>query len=132
MRDGTEQASFEEGFTLLEMMVALAILVVSMGLLFKLIGTDLERTREASRQTEAAALLQSLLARSEVSPQTGTSTGAFADGFSWKLAVQPYGGEGPRAVDAVSIAATISWQHGAQIENRSLVAYRVVPKALPQ
>lgn len=122
----------ETGFTLVELLVALAILVVSMGLLFKLIGIDLDRTGEASRQTEAAALLQSLLTQSEAAPQPGTTRGTFADGFSWQLAVSPESVNKYQAVDAIDIAATVSWRHGDRIESRSLSTFRVVPKALPQ
>jgi general secretion pathway protein I len=122
----------EHGFTVMELLVALAILVISMGLLFKLIGIDLDRTGEAGRETEATALLQSLLTQSEAAPQPGTTRGTFADGFSWQLAVSPESANKYQAVDAVDIAATVSWRHGDRIESRSLNTFRVVPKALPQ
>lgn len=125
----------EKGFTIVELLVALAIVVGSMGLLFKLIGIDLDRTREASRQTEAAALLQSLLTQSEAAPQPSVTNGTFADGFTWQLAVSRTGsGDADkfRAVDAVDIAATVSWHNGDRVETRSLSTFRVVPKALPQ
>ncbi|HEY1629826.1 MAG TPA: prepilin-type N-terminal cleavage/methylation domain-containing protein [Rhizomicrobium sp.] len=123
----------DEGFTLVEVLVALAIVVVSMGLLFKLIGMDLDRSREASRQTEAVALIQSLFTKSAATPQPGVTTGMAQDGLSWMLAITPYGGERKDwRVDAVSIAATVSWQHDGHIESRSLTTLRLVPKGVPQ
>jgi len=120
-----------KGFTLVEVLVALAIVVVSMGLLFKLIGMDLDRSREAGRETEAAALIQSLFANPATTP--GITKGTAQDGLSWALSVTPYGGDRKDwRVDAVTVAATVSWDHDGRVESRTLSTLRVVPKGVPQ
>jgi prepilin-type N-terminal cleavage/methylation domain-containing protein len=55
--------SREAGFTLAEVLVALAVLALSWGLLLQQMGHGLRRTDVAGRAGEATALAQSLLAR---------------------------------------------------------------------
>lgn len=115
----------ERGFTLMEVLVALAILVISMGLLFQLIGTGLDRSRAASRETEAVALLQSLLA----DPDPRAGAGQSAGGFAWAVSIAPHGGERPGwAVDGEDVSATVSWQEVGRREARTLSTLRIVPK----
>jgi general secretion pathway protein I len=123
----------EEGFTLVEVLVALAIVVLSFAVLFKAISSDLDRTRQARDQMVAASLLQSLLAQSAAAPQRGATHGAFANGVLWRLDVAPYAdADANWPVDAVTVAATVSWRDGGRTQSRSLTTLRVLPKALPQ
>jgi prepilin-type N-terminal cleavage/methylation domain-containing protein len=123
----------ESGFTLVEVLVALTIVVLSFAVLFKLMATDLDRTHEVRDRTAASSLLQSLLAQCAVAPQPGVTRGEFPGGFSWRLAVAPYDGDRTSwSVDAVTIDATVSWKDGDHTESRSLTTLRVVPKASPQ
>ncbi len=125
-------ARSEQGFTLLEVLVALAIAVLSFAVLFRLIAADLDRTRAARDQTEAAALLQSLLAQSALAPMPGVTRGAFPNGYAWRVEVAPYTDDGAAAdgpVDAMTVAATVSWQDGGLTRSRSLTTLRAVPRA---
>jgi general secretion pathway protein I len=125
----------QDGFTLVEVLVALAIVVLSFAVLFKVISSNLDRTREVRDQTAVASLLQSLLAQSAAAPQPGVTRGVFAGGYAWRVAVTPYVGEDERSewpVDAVNVAATVSWRDGGHVETRALSTLRVLPKALPQ
>ncbi|HEY2069247.1 MAG TPA: type II secretion system protein [Rhizomicrobium sp.] len=119
----------QSGFTLVETLVALAIVVLSMGVLFRIISTNLDRTRAVRNEAAAAALAQSLLAQA----QTGTprSASGVANGYAWTVRVTPASGLGDAwPVDAVNVAATVSWRDGG-VHARTLTGLRVLPKALP-
>jgi general secretion pathway protein I len=122
----------ETGFTLIEMLVALAIVALSMAVLLRVISDNLERARRARDELAAMSLVQSLLARSSTGvPQPGVSTGRFGNGFFWRLETEPLGGAGEKAgwpVNAVTVAATVSWRDAGESGSRTLTTLRVIPK----
>lgn len=79
-----------EGFTLLEALIALVILVVALQALYQSFSSDLRASRIASQHEQARILAQSLLAEyaSERIDKAGSCTGKF-DKFSWRLSVNP-------------------------------------------
>jgi prepilin-type N-terminal cleavage/methylation domain-containing protein len=123
----------ESGFTLVEVLVALAITVLSMAVLFKVISTDLDRTRAARDGAAAESLAQSLLAQYTVAPRPGVMRGTAPGGYAWHVDTAPYA-DAPAnlPVDAVTVAATVSWRDNGRVESRSLSTLRILPKALPQ
>jgi type II secretion system protein I len=125
----------DAGFTLLEVLVALAIAIASFAVLFKVISGDLQRTREARDETVAIALLQSLLAQSEIGPKSGVTTGTASGGYVWRVEISPYDGDGHNEswpVDAVTIAATVAWKSDGVTRSRTLSTLRVIGKAAAQ
>ncbi len=78
-----------KGFTLLEVMVALAVLAVGIVTILELFGTGLRLTTKASRRTQAVIYAQSvmdrLLAQSKL--DDGSDGGQFPGGFSWRAQV---------------------------------------------
>ena len=89
--------SSQSGFTLVELLIALAIVGLSMAVTLKVISDNLDRSRRARDEAVAASLVQSLLARSEAgAPQPGVSGGTLGGGYSWRLQVWPYRGAGAR------------------------------------
>lgn len=123
----------QSGFTLVEMLVALAIVALSFAVLFKVISDGLDRTRRAHQEVLAAGHAESLLALWEAgTPRPGTSNGRFSDGISWSVAVEPYvdgKARGDWPVGAVRILATVSWRDAGKDHSRTLTTLRVVPKA---
>ena len=122
----------ETGFTLIEMLVALAIVGLSMAVLLRSVSDNLERARRARDEAAALSLVQSLLAQSTAAiPQTGVSTGRFGNGFYWRVQTAPFGNPNDRAnwpVDAVTVAATVSWHDGDENGSRTLSTLRVIPR----
>ena len=122
----------EHGFTLIEMLVALAILTIALAVLFGAISDSLDRTRRSKDEAVAASLAQSLLARAQAANPlpAGDSGGSYSNGFRWRLHVQPYGGEADAKawkISAYTIRATVSWPAGT----RSLSALRLIAPPKP-
>ncbi|MEI9997228.1 MAG: prepilin-type N-terminal cleavage/methylation domain-containing protein [Rhizomicrobium sp.] len=122
----------ERGFTLVELLVSLAILSIAMTVLFGAISDSLDRTRKARDDATAAALAQSLLARaaSDDALAPGQASGIYSNGFRWRLNVRPYGDtDDAKAwkMSAYAVRATVSWRDG----ERSLAALRLVAPVKP-
>jgi general secretion pathway protein I len=103
------------GFTLVEIIVALAILALSLNVILPVISDALWRTGEAEAQAEAASLARSLLAQagSAVPLHDGTAAGQFENGFRWQLEVTPYGGaDQAMPVRAYRVVAEVFWDDG--------------------
>jgi prepilin-type N-terminal cleavage/methylation domain-containing protein len=79
----TRIRSRQAGFTLVEVVVAIAILSIALGSLMAMIGSALRQAGQADRMAEAGALAQSLLARlgPELPLGERQDTGRFSDGF---------------------------------------------------
>ncbi len=125
MRWNTRRA--ESGFTLIEMIVALAILSLSLGVLFGGFSQALNRSRLNAAQMNARVLAQSLLAQAGAA---GPQQGVTADGLSWTLRLAPFGS----ADDAkawhpapVQVTATVSWTSGGEQRSLSLTTLRFAP-----
>src|SRR6266481_8457676 len=122
----------ERGFTLVELLVSLAILSIALAVLFGAISNSLDRTRKERDEALAASLVQSLLTRAgaERPLDVGESSGVYSNGYHWRLVIRPYGaGDDAKAwpVTALLVRATVSWGDGEQERSRSLTALRLVP-----
>ena len=116
------------GFTLVELLVSLAILSVALAVLFGAISSSLDRTRKERDDAAATSLVQSLLARGSAGEQAGEGTDA--NGYRWRLAVMPYGtGDDAkeRHVLAFLVRASVTWDEGHRTRMKTLTALRLVP-----
>jgi len=105
-------SSRRAGFTLVEIIVALAILALSLNVILPAISDGLWRTAEAEAQAEAASLARSLLAQagSAVALNEGAAAGQFENGFRWRLQATPYdGADQTMPVRAFKVTAEVSW-----------------------
>jgi general secretion pathway protein I len=123
----------ESGFTLVEVIAALAIAALALSSVFDVASEGLHRTGEAEAMAEGGSLAQSLLARlgNELPIARGTTTGEFSNGYRWRLEVAPYGEAGDQRawpVAAYTVAAEITW--GAEEQQHSLLlkTLRLAPK----
>ena len=123
----------ESGFTLVEVVVALAIMAMSFGVLFGVISDALRQTDGARNLAQAGSLAQSLLARlgTEVPIAPGKASGEFSGGFRWRLRVEPYGDATDRQsspVAAYTVAAEVMWGDGAPERFVVLNTLRLAPR----
>jgi general secretion pathway protein I len=117
--DGHNHHDDEVGFTLVEIVVALAILALSVTVLLGVISDGLRRTDLAARTAQATSLAQSLLAKlgTELPVQQGEMSGELADGFRWRARMEPYGDRADRdhwPVGAYHVSVEVSWGTGAE------------------
>jgi general secretion pathway protein I len=100
----------DEGFTLLEVIVALAILSISLTLVLRTLSGDFHYQQQARILADATQLAQSLLARVGVDLplQPGIQNGTVPGGLLWRIQIAPYGSsteqrDWPAAAYAVSV-----------------------------
>jgi general secretion pathway protein I len=127
----------EAGFTLLEIIVALAIVTLSFSALLSVISRGVGQTTQAETLATAGSLAQSLLAQlgTEVPIQPGQSGGELAGGFHWRLRVEPLGdATQPQnsSVGAYRVSADVFWGEGVQARSVNLTTLRLGPRqAMP-
>ncbi len=127
----------EAGFTLVEVIVALAILALGLSVLLGSISGSLRRTANAARMAEAGALAQSLLAQvgTDLQIRPDDSFGEFPNGYRWHLRMQPYGGTREQEawpVGAYQVLTEVEWEEGTGRRSYALTTLRLGPKAVRQ
>jgi general secretion pathway protein I len=124
-------ANDDDGYTLVEVLVALAILSLSLTVLLGIFSQSLARSHESERAAAARVLGQSLLAHAEADPATrlGHTEGESDDGLAWSLDVAPYRqrDDDKATLHAATITVTVSWEDGAHA--LALSSMRLVPGA---
>ena len=126
-----------DGFTILEVLVALAILGLSLGMVMTSISNGLRLTRESASETAAGVLAQSLLDRvgGDLPLQDSEIHGTEPDGTRWRVQISPYGSSLDRAVwplDAKSVSSTVSWGSGGPSQTIMMTSLRLAPIKPPQ
>lgn len=81
------------GFTIVEVLAALAILSLSLTLLFSTMSEGFHRQQRARAITEASSLAQSLLAKvgTEQPVKPGLMKGDLPNGYRWEVQIAPFG-----------------------------------------
>lgn len=121
----------EHGFTLIEVLVALAILAVSLTVMMQIFSESLHRARVSKMEMAAGALAQSLLADvgHSLPLRVGDQSGELPGGFSWTLQIEPYGSADDRKswpMGAVSVSASVVWRDGAERHEMKVTTLRAV------
>jgi len=114
------------GFTLIEAVVALAILALTLTVVYHSFGWALRRSAEQRQRELAWLTAQSLLSRIRIDHSIGTGhhSGRTPAGLSWESKVEPYAlpfaTQG--AIAPVQVTVRVSWGdgHGQQLELHSI------------
>lgn len=110
MKQYQKIAHHEEGFTLLEVLVAFVILAGSLGLIYNFLISGANRSEVSSAQMTAILIAESKLAESEALPRQ--AEGDIKE-FHWKISRTPQQGSNqnsrrqPLKLDHVKV--TVSW-----------------------
>jgi general secretion pathway protein I len=120
------------GFTLIEVLVALAIAALGLGFLMLAAGTGLGNSGLADRTIEATRLAQSHLAQAGVTVplRPGEQSGDDGGGYSWRVRIsQPLTHTGAPSATApqlplglYTVEVTVSWRSGAVTKAVSLTS----------
>jgi general secretion pathway protein I len=105
----------DEGFTLIEVLVALTLLALSVAVLFAIFGQSIARTHDAEQEMAARSLAHSLLEQAHAyGTPFGEQSGSLPGGLSWVLSVAPYAQRDDKiaSVHAAIVSATVRWPHG--------------------
>jgi general secretion pathway protein I len=119
------------GFTLLEVLVALAVLAVSLGALFDAFGGTLRGVERADQMRTATLLARATLAAvgSEIPLETGELDGRYTNGFVWRLQMTPHPGTTEDSlVAAYAVRLIVSWPEGSATRSLRLETLRLLPK----
>ena len=130
MRHGLARAA---GFTLLEVLVAVAIVAIALVTFMGLHLHSLDDTVRAQDLTTAVLLAQGKMATMGEFPDTGEAEGKFEDPelerFRWATAVTEHTldatKDGGKAVTVRHLEVTVRWADGQQIRHYTLEAYGV-------
>jgi general secretion pathway protein I len=98
-------------------LVALAILTLSLGVLYQSFGLGLNTTNRAKDELEASALAESVLDRvgADLPLRKGELSGSGAPDFNWRVVIAPYDGTGadPNRLAAFRVTLFITQPQGA-------------------
>jgi general secretion pathway protein I len=115
----------QQGFSLLEILVAFSILAVSLGILLKIFSGGVDTAIVAEDYTIAVQIAESLIAKtgSEIPLKDHQSSGEENEKYHWQLTISPYllGSEDidPKTIPAelFKVSVTVDWGEG---DNRQI------------
>jgi general secretion pathway protein I len=119
-------AKGEAGFTLLEALIAFAILAIALAGLLQGALAGLRATQAAGRMEEALARARTRLAALEAMPIVpGDQRGDDGGGFAWRMRIVPEARAGGLTLYAVTVA--IGWRDGGTPREVRLETQRLGP-----
>jgi general secretion pathway protein I len=123
----------DAGFTLVEVVVALAILALSLSAVFAAMSNGIWRVGQADAAAKAGSLAQSLLARAGVEGplREGRADGQIPGGYDWTLVIERFGDASDRAqwpLSAYTVTAQIFWEEASTRHSVVLTTIRLGTK----
>lgn len=122
----------ESGFTLLEVLVALAIVGLALGAVAGVFSLGLTAHETTSAAETALAVAEEQLTLAAATPRPGTTHGIYASNFAWQTTVGPYQDTGDKLGDApptlpllYRIAVSVTWRDGRHARQVSLSTLRL-------
>lgn len=121
------------GFSLLEILVAFAIMALALGMIYRVMGSNARHTAGLAGRERAVLLAESLLAAHEVVPAEGVSDDGESAGYAWQVRSAPYdtpASTHPGAARLHEVRVSVQWQDGERTRQFALGTLR--PERLPQ
>jgi len=126
-----------EGFTLLEVVVSLAILSVSLGVIYHVLANALGNESYAETVNRARLVAQGLLARvgTDIPASVGDMSGEDGHGLRWRLSRKAFAdglGNGRGAIAAIEVSAEVFWGEGRNEKSLRLTSLRLAEGTRPR
>jgi len=137
------KSSAQHGFTLLEILVAIAILGVALTVIMQQFSAGLRIGHTSRTYTTATAYAKQKLEEFQLveEMEEGAEAGDFDDGYTWKISILPYeafmeeGGTDEDAeifellpLEMYRLESVVSWMEGENEKSVSLVTLKTVKK----
>lgn len=113
----TDPDTGQHGFTLIEVLVAFAILAVAFAIVMPLFSDNASSTQKAFNEKEAVLIAESMLAEVGTTQPLAAAerSGVLAGGFSWTVKVSPapdLHDRSPRNLGVYDVMVQVSWESG--------------------
>lgn len=123
--------AYQTGFSLLEVLVAFAILSISLGVLMQIFSQASQTTVVSSQYSRAASLAEAKLNQvgNTIALEEGSVSGDPEGGIAWNINIlavelgEEFGAEPPAT--PYRINATAIWQDGSQVRRVTLSTLRL-------
>lgn len=125
------QAARQGGFSLLELLVAFAIMALALGMLYRASGSSARAVGDAERYQRAVVLAESLLALRDAVPADGWREAGESAGYVWQIRSAPYATAitGPSVPALHEIEIAIAWREAGRPRNLALTT--LLPERKP-
>ncbi len=141
MRASPRRRSGERGFTLIEVVVALALLGLVLAVLTDSVRTGLGSAARAAAMQPPLALAEAKLAAIGITEPLveGITSGEDRNGIAWRVAVEDFRDDGfdgpssdtPTVPKLYRVRVTATWRQGGVPRTLSLDSLRLAPARLP-
>lgn len=122
----------QSGFTLLETLVAMAILSIALVTLFRAAAGGMQGLDRTDRSATAAAIA---ISRLEAAGQDGATSGKVVGGYSWRIQTEPYGEPGGLSSAAGPAAhwvtVSVGWRGSPGVQPQTLVLRSLAMDQMP-
>ena len=116
----------QRGFTILELLVAFAIMAISLGMLYRAAGGNVRAVGDMERYQRATVLAESILAMRDAIPEAGWADTGSVAGFDWSVATAPYGTDinSPTVTPLHEVRVVVAWSGGGRSLQLELTTLR--------